>query len=160
MELEPSHSQCKAKRLGKQQLQYLIGRLRDIDVDVYVANIAKEMEDKEAVQLTTFECRGEIWRSGKSHGELKLLAVFLLSGFCNLLETHATGKERFARFLFAWYEFVSTVSVTTRETAASQKVWVELSHGRPSISSEDRSAMMFAVASCAYTYLKQEVSIK
>ena len=120
MELEP----CKARRLGRRQLQYLTGRLRDIDVDVYVTNIAKQMEE-EAVQLTTFECRGEMWRSWKSSGELKLLAVFLLTGFCDLLETHATGKERFARFLFAWYEFVSTVSVATRETAASQKVWVE-----------------------------------
>ena len=159
MELEPCRP-CKARRLGKRQLQYLTGRLRDIDVDVYVTNIAKQMEDKEAFQLTTFKCTGKMWRPWKSSGELKLLAVFLLTGFCDLLETHTTGKERFARFRFAWYEFVGTVSVAARETAASQKEWVEISHGCPSISSEDRSAMMFAVASCAYTYLKQEVSMK
>ena len=71
VELEPS--QCKTRQLGKRQLQYLTCRLRDKDVNVYVANIAKQMEDKDAVQLRTFECKGEIFEVVE---ELKLLAVF------------------------------------------------------------------------------------
>ena len=105
MEQKPAR-RCKAtktRRLGKRQIQYLTERLRDIDLEVYVENLAKQMEENEAVQLTTFARRGEIWRSWKDSGELKLLA----------------------RFLFAWSEFVSTVSVATRETAASQKVWMK-----------------------------------
>lgn len=147
-------------RLGKRQLEYLTDRLRDIDTDIFVANVAKEMDDKEVVQLTMVEARGEMWKYWKNSEKLKLLAVFLLNGFCELLETHATGKKRFARFLFSWYEFVSTLAVATRETAASQQIWTEVSLGLSSISSEDRSATIFALASCVYTYLKKEVSIK
>ncbi len=97
--------------------------------------------------------------SWKSSGKLTVLLTFFLVGFCDLLQKHTTGKERFARFLFAWHQFVGTIVVSSRETPRSKEVWKELCHGHLSIPSAERSAVLFAVASCAYAFLKLQVSI-
>ncbi len=42
-------------RLGKRQLLYLTKRLCEVDVDVYVANVTQQVEERESVQLATYE---------------------------------------------------------------------------------------------------------
>jgi len=88
-----------------------------------------------------------------------MLLQFFLTGFLDLLIKHVKGKERFARFLFAWHEFVGTIAVSSKGTARSKEVWQELSHGQLNIPAADRSGLLFAVATCAYTFFKQQVSI-
>ena len=38
------------------------------------------------------------------------LLLFLLSGFCDLLEQHTRGGQRFARFLISWHNFLGTLA--------------------------------------------------
>ena len=88
-----------------------------------------------------------------------MLLQFFLTRFLDLLIEHVKGKERFARFLFAWHEFAGTIAVSSKGTARSKEVWQELSHGQLNIPAADRSGLLFAVATCAYTFFKQQVSI-
>ncbi len=65
-------------RLGKRQLLYLTKRLCEVDVDVYVANVTQQVEERESVKLATYECRKELWMSWKSSGKLTVLLTFFL----------------------------------------------------------------------------------
>ena len=62
-------------------------------------------------------------------------------------------------FLFAWHEFVSTIAISTGDTTRSEELWQEMSCDQPTLTASDRSGLLFAVATCAYTYLRQQVSI-
>ena len=155
----PEKTSKKTKRVTKRELDYIVQRLTTIDMSIYIAAIIKEVENKENAQLSLFQTRLNVWQYWKAASSTKLscLLKFLVKGFCNLLSKHSKGKERFAQFLISWHMFVGTIAGTTTDTAESISVWSTLVEGLPTISPDDRSALVFAIANCSYTFLQQQV---
>ena len=72
---------------------------------------------------------------------------------------HTTGPERFARFMVAWYNVVGSIAFPFLENPSSSKLWKELKTEPTVIRDEDRSATVFGVANCFYTFVQQQVNM-
>ena len=81
----------------------------------------------------------------------------LMGGFSGLLEKHTTGRERFSRFLVAWYNFVGALACNSLGTRSMRALWENLAI--PAATGDDRSALVHAVAAAVYTFMQKQVSI-
>ena len=148
----------KVRLLTKRERTYILERLRSADLSVFTSFVKKHMDENEAVQLSFYDDRRRLWRLWIETGRLPTLLSFLLSGFCNLLERHTRGGERFARFLIAWHNFVGTLACNPERDAEMEVRWTALTDQLEcEVTSESRSALVFAVASASYTFLQQQV---
>ena len=95
--------------------------------------------------------------SWKSSSKFEFLLKHLLDGFVTQFECHMIGSERFARFLIGWHNFVGTIACSVLQTESSDSLWKDLT-GTHNCSEEDRSGIVFGVASCFYTFVQQQVS--
>ena len=153
-----NRKESKVRLLNKREQRYLLERLRSADMSIYSSFVKKHMEESEAVQLSFYEERHTLWCAWNESGRLSALLSFLLSGFCDLLERHTTGVERFARFLVAWHNFVGTLACNAENDTELEVLWSRLINGCGcDVSRESRSALVFAVASASYTFLQQQV---
>ena len=82
-----------------------------------------------------------------------MLLSFLLTGFCDLIQKHIGGGERFANFLVLWYNFVGSIAVHSLCTEGSWRHIPELS----GVCKEDRSLLVHSVANCVYASLQKLV---
>lgn len=150
----------KARLLTKRELQYILERLRSADMGIFAAFVKKHIEKNEAVQLSFYEDRRRLWCTWNEDGRLTGLLSFLLSGFYDLLEQHTKGGERFARFLVSWHNFVGTLACNPEGDTELEARWCTLTDQLDfDVSSESRSALVFAVASASYTFLQKQVCI-
>ena len=148
----------KVRLLTKRERRYILERLRSADMSIFTSFVQKHMEENEAVQLSFYDERRRLWCAWNESGRLPTLLSFLLSGFCNLLEQHTRGGERFARFLVSWHNFVGTLACNPEGDAEVEVRWTALTDQfECEVSSESRSALVFAVASASYTFLQQQV---
>ena len=100
-------------------------------------------------------CTWEEWKSAEALDEL---LSFLWSGFCDLLERHTVGAERFANFLVAWYNFVGSVAVQSMSSDASNAVWTQLTVVTRSCMEEYRSPLIHCVAIKECVFAQEQVS--
>ena len=148
----------KVRLLTQHERRHVLERLRSADMSIFTAFVKKHMDESEAVQLSFYEERRRLWYAWNESGRLSTLLSFLLSGFCDLLEHHTTGGERFARFLVAWHNFVGTLACNPEGVAELEAWWSLLTNQFDcDVSSDSRSAMVFTVASASYTFLQQQV---
>ena len=143
--------------LSKCETRYLLEKLRALDVEVMRAFVVKLVQEKEAVHIDYYKARKELWLEWRSTGKLDILLKFLHQGFMKLFQQHSTGAERFSRLLVAWHNFVGSLACSALSNELSQAVWVELTSASSEVNSEDRSAAVFAVATCVYTFMQKEV---
>ena len=86
------------------------------------------------------------------------VASLLLSGFCDLLQRHTRGAKRLARFRFSWHNLVGTLACNPEGDVEVEVRWTALTDQfEHEVTSESRSALVFAVASASYTFLQQQV---
>ena len=160
MQSSEPRARRKVRLLGKRELQYLLERLKDLDMQVLRAFVVKRVDEREATHISYYRQRQELWFTWKSMAKLDALLTFLLGGILELFGQHTTGTERFARFLVAWYNFVGSLACSCIGNDRSNAVWLELTSGcSVQITDEDRSAAVFAVASSVYTFMQLQVSI-
>ena len=145
--------------LSKRQLQYIIERVKTLDVSIMRAVVVKLVDEREAVQFSYYPARQELWHSWKSTSKLDTLLNYLLDVFVEQFGLHTTGPERFARFMVAWYNVVGSIACPSLENPSSSKLWKELKTEPTVIRDEDRSATVFGVANCFYTFVQQQVSM-
>ena len=144
----------KNRLLTKKELSYLMSRLRALDTAIMRASVMTLVDQQESDHVDFYEGRRATWEHWKSSTAMDHLISFLLAGFCDLLEKHTVGGERFAQFLVSWYSFVATIAVDSLSTEESKAVWTELS---VLCSEEDRSPLIHSIAKCAYTFLQRQV---
>ena len=105
-----------------------------------------------------YATRRATWEEWKSAEALDELLSFLWSGFCDLLERHTVGAERFANFLVAWYNFVGSVAVQSMSSDASNAVWTQLTVVTRSCMEEYRSPLIHCVAIKVCVFAQKQVS--
>ena len=151
-------SRKKVRLLIKRERRHLLVRLRSADMGVFASFVKKYMEENKAVQLSFYEDRRRLWGAWNERGRLSALLSFLLSGFCDLLGCHTKGGERFARFLIGWHNFVGTLACNPEGDPELEQQWSVLTNELDcDVSSESRSALVFAVARVGYTFLQKQV---
>ncbi len=130
----------KVRLVTKRERHHLLERLRSADMSICTSFVKKHMEESEAVQLSFYEERRRLWCAWNESGRLSTLLSFLMSGFCDLLERHTKGGERFARFLVAWHNFVGTLACNPEGDAKLEAQWSLLTNQLDcDVSSESRS---------------------
>lgn len=152
-----SKERRKVTLLSKQQLQYVIERMKTLDLCILRAAVIKQVDESEAVHLRYYSPRQELWESWKLTAKLDALLKYLLEGFVEQFRLHTTGAERFARFTIAWNNFVGSVACSSLETVSSCTLWQELTPNQSVISDDTRSATVFGVASSFYRCMQQQV---
>ena len=60
------------------------------------ASVLKLVEERERNHIDFYPCRRATWDHWKTAEGLDVLLSFLLTGFCDLLQKHIVGSERFA----------------------------------------------------------------
>ena len=93
----------KVHRISMNEPPYLLKRLRNLDISIFEASVVNE---KEAAQFTQYPEWQTVWNNWSEGDKLCVLLSYLLLGFCNLLQKHMSGKERFAR---SWYRGTTTL---------------------------------------------------
>ena len=148
--------QRKCRLIAKKELTYLLSRLRTIDASIMRASVLKLVEELERNHIDFFQSRRATWDHWKSAESLDALLSFLLTGFCDLLQKHIVGGERFANFLVSWYNFVGSIAVHSLRTEKSSAVWRQIPE-LSGVCKEDRSALVHSVAKCVYAFLQKQV---
>ena len=93
---------------------------------------------------------GNLDRVGKTHKLEILLTV--------LFWDHASGADRFSRFLITWHKFFGSLACSAYGNDRFKKCGAELAPASiTTVSNDDRSALVFAVASCVYTFMQDQV---
>ena len=116
----------------------------------------KLVEELERNHINFFPSRRATWDHWKCEESLDVFLSFLLTGFCDLLQIHIVGAERFTNFLVSWYNFVGSIAVHSLCTERSSAVWREIPE-LLGVCKEDRSALVHSVAKCFYTFLHKQV---
>ena len=145
----------KQKLLSKRQLKYLRDRLGSLDKEVMLIYIVKEMDEKEAVHIDYYPSRKELWKEWKSTEKLKILLEYFHERFVILFKQHSTGKQEFSRLLLAWNYLVGSLACSSLGDNNTEAIWSSLA--LPTATAEDRSATVFAVANCFYTFIQKHV---
>ena len=70
-----------------------------MDMSIFKASVKQQVNEKEAIQFTQYTEQQTMWNKWSESDKLCVLLSYLLLGFCNFLQKHTSGKERFARFL-------------------------------------------------------------
>ena len=136
---------------------YLLSRLRTLDPVVMRTCVLRYVEECEADHLAMRP--GELLgKSGKAQKPWMSFLSFLWSDFCDLLERHTVGAERFANFLVAWYNFVGSVAVQSMSSDASNPVWTQLTVVTRSCMEEYRSPLIHCVAIKKSVFTQNQVS--
>ena len=116
----------KCRLIGKKELAYLLSRLRTTDTTVMRASVLKLVEELERNHIDFFPSRRATWDHWKRAESLDVLLSFLLTGFCDLIQKHIGGGERFANFLVSWYNFVGSIAVHSLCTEGSSVIWRQI----------------------------------
>ena len=118
--------------------------------------ITKEVDTTEH-HVTCYPTRKALWQYVKNEG-LEELLQFLLSTFCQLNKEYSTGSERYTCLLVSWYQRIVTLACANSETQDTKTLWLRLmANYKQEISSLDRSALITAVAWCAFTFFQKQV---
>ena len=146
----------KCRLIGKKELAYLLSRLRTTDTTVMRASVLKLVEELERNHIDFFPSRRATWDHWKRAESLDVLLSFLLTGFCDLIQKHIGGGERFANFLVSWYNFVGSIAVHSLCTEGSSVIWRQIPE-LSGVCKEDRSALVHSVVKCVYAFLQKQV---
>ncbi len=73
------------RRVTKKELRYLLKRLRDAAMSIFVAFVKQRVDESEAVQLAHYPERQVLWNKWSASDKLCVLLTFLLRGFCKML---------------------------------------------------------------------------
>lgn len=116
----------KQKLIGNKELAYLLSRLCTIDTTVMRASVLKLVEESERSHIDIFQSRRTTWDHWKSTESLDVLLLFLLTGFCDLLQKHIVSGERFAKFLVSWTEVHLSTALQSAPMRFSRSRWVTI----------------------------------
>ncbi len=75
----------KVRRVTKKELRYLLKRLRDADMSIFVAFVKQQVNESEVVQLAHYRERQVLWNKWSASDKLCVLLTFVLRGFCKML---------------------------------------------------------------------------
>ena len=151
-----------AKRLRKKEILFIEKRLQQLDLEVMEAFVIKEVENVEE-HISIYPKRQALWQYIRTRPNPRIwkLLEFLQGTFCQLFGAHYKGKERFGRFLAAWYKEVGTLACDKLSTHNTSTLWsyLKCQYGEE-ISSVDRSALISAVAAASYTFFQKQVRLQ
>ena len=123
-----------ARRLQKREVHYVAKQLRSSSVFFIVERVSPTVDCE--VHLQYYRTRQRLWTWLKANDKVSAIVSFLLVNFCCLLQSFSTGKERYARFLAAWYQFCGTFDIAHPE---SDSVWQKTIDGYEyNVSREER----------------------
>ena len=138
------------KRLRKKEVLFISNKLAEVDLSIMAAFITKEVDMTE--HHICYPTRKALWQYVKNEG-LEEVLQFLLSTFCQLYKECSTGGVHYTCLLASWYQRTVTLACANSETQDSKLLWLRLTANyKEEISSLDRSALISAVASCAFTF--------
>ena len=141
------------KRLRKKEALFISNKLAEVDLSIMAAFVTKEVDMTEH-HVTWYPTRKALWQYVKNEG-LEEVLQFLLSTFCQWYKECSTGGERYTRLLASWYQQTVTLACANSETQDTKTLWLRLTANyKEEISSLDRSALISAVTSCAFTFFR------
>ena len=131
----------------------------EVDISIMREFVIKHVEETEH-HVSCYSTRLELWEHIKSTTDFSKILEYFLSKFCQLYASCSTGAERFARFLYKWYQESLPLASSNAETPDTNTLWKTVTaQYKDIISPLDRSALISAIASCSYTFFQKEVRV-
>ena len=144
-------------RLRKKEVAYVAGQLRSVKLDLVLERVIPAVELER--HLHYYPNRTRLWRWWKETKKLASLIAFLVTTFSYLLKSFSTGKERYARFLAAWFQACGEIACSSLATERSRTIWRVMSDGYEyEVTAEDRSSLVHSVAAALFGTLTKEAS--
>ena len=121
-----------AKRLRKKEILFIEKRSKELDLEVMEAFVINEVENVEQHIYIYIYILKALWQyKTRPNPRIWKLLEFLQGTFCQLFGAHYKGKERFGRFLAAWYKEVGTLAFDKLSTHNTSTLWSYLKSVKP-----------------------------
>ena len=145
------------RRLQIQEVRYIAGKLRSANQELILQRVIPAVELEQHLQY--YPDRMRLWRWWKEKEKLATLVSHMAATFSSLLASFSTGKERYARFLAAWYQSCGTTACPRLASESSRETWKAMIDGyERDVLPADRSALVHAVGAALFGALAQEVT--